>query len=382
MNDKEFDKTFNLKISDENPEDFFRPRLTELPKEFKKSWKDSLDTRYLSILAVSFILHISLVTYFLLNPPPKEKTMEKIAKIQKRLAEAIKKREAKLTEPIAKFEFSKKKSVEEPEEKTPKTGPKKARKAKPAPQRPGQPKSKTKAKKPRPRLRGGAGSTRKTREEIASAISSKGILALLTSTSDVAQGEEVEDILGPTTLSNDDFDKALSQLSGIKTGAKPAGKKDGQGKGYGNVKGGRASGKGSIDNLVEGLGSAKSSSFERAGDLVVASESPLIEEASGKNVKGRNPDDLQAIIMKHNSAIQYCYEKELKRNPDLKGKLMLRIIITPQGTVKSVKIISSTLNNRRVERCVVNRIKRWSDFGAIDPRLGDTAIRQTYTFGY
>jgi len=50
--------------------------------------------------------------------------------------------------------------------------------------------------------------------------------------------------------------------------------------------------------------------------------------------------------------------------------------------IASVTIVSSTLNNERVASCVVNRIRRWDDFGAIDAKKGKMTIRQVYTFGY
>ena len=84
----------------------------------------------------------------------------------------------------------------------------------------------------------------------------------------------------------------------------------------------------------------------------------------------------------NNSAIQYCYQRELKRDPNLKGKIVVRFTIDISGKVRIVNIISSTLNNARVERCVVSRIQRWDDFGAIDASKGSESFRQVYTFGY
>ncbi|MDQ7051652.1 MAG: AgmX/PglI C-terminal domain-containing protein [candidate division KSB1 bacterium] len=96
---------------------------------------------------------------------------------------------------------------------------------------------------------------------------------------------------------------------------------------------------------------------------------------------GRDIDAVAAIVKSHNAAIQYCYQRELKRNPNLRGKVVVRFIIDASGKVVEVSIVSSTLRNRRVERCIVNRIKRWN-FGAIEKSKGNTAFKQVYTFGY
>ena len=43
--------------------------------------------------------------------------------------------------------------------------------------------------------------------------------------------------------------------------------------------------------------------------------------------------------------------------------------------------MSSTLDNDRVERCILARVLLWKDFPAIDPSEGDVTFRQVYVFG-
>lgn len=367
------------KSNKDTEKDLFEFKLHELPKEFHKTLSECIDKRFIFILITSLILHIALAVYFINNPPSKESTISRIAKIQERIAKALMEREAQLKSQMAKFEFFEREPVEEEkaekreEIKVAKASGKKATTSKTNPGR---------GDNMVRRRRGGGGYRGKSQEEIAAAIGSKGILALLTSTSSVATGQGVEDILFRSGETEQDLDKVLSNISGIKTGGHPIQGKGTGGGGGGNVKGGRAQGGGGIDDLVSGLGNTKLNAFERSGDLVVVSEAPLIEEGGPKGIVGRNQDEVQAVVIKHNKAIQYCYERALKRNPNLKGKLVLRITITPQGTVKDVKIVSSTLNNRKVEQCVLNRIRRWTDFGSVDPLIGNMTIRQTYAFGY
>ncbi|MFQ5822720.1 MAG: AgmX/PglI C-terminal domain-containing protein [bacterium] len=360
-------------------QDLFESKIIEFPQEFRKSLLDRIDQRFFAVLIGSFILHFALVTYFLLNPPPKEKTYSRIAKIQERLAKALKQREMAMETQFAKFEFTEKKPDVEKEEFEKESSETKLAKKSTAK---GKASKKTRRQTLRRGKRSSGGGKVKSQEEIADAIGSKGILALLTSTSSIASGEEVEDILGLSGESQQDLDKVLSSLSGIKSSGKPTEGKGGPGIGSAYVKGGRAEGGGGIDDLVSNLGSTKSNSFERSGELVVVSESPLIEGGGKKGIVGRNQDDIQAVVLKHKHGIQYCYERELKRNPNLKGKLVVRFTITSQGIVKSVKIVSSTLNNRKVEQCVIRRIRRWNDFGFNDPSFGDTTIRQAFAFGY
>ncbi len=96
----------------------------------------------------------------------------------------------------------------------------------------------------------------------------------------------------------------------------------------------------------------------------------------------RTPEALARVVNKHNAAIQFCYQRELKHNSALKGEIRVRIVISARGSVDSVSVLSSTLKNPAVEECVVGRIKSWTDFGPSDPARGGVAIKQTYVFGY
>jgi TonB family protein len=354
--------------------DFYEPNIVKFPKEFRKTMSDRIDRRFVAVLTGSIIVHFALMLYFLNHPFPKGNPM--LTRIQKQYAKNILEQKAIEDTPIAKFEFKRKEKLEKLEKK-------KSMKSKLAEKSSSRAKSTKPSKKlaeRRSRREGGGRAVRaKSQEQIAATIASKGILALLTSSSSVARGEEVEDVLGKIDETQQDLGKVLSNLSGIKTSRTAA---DGSGGNGASVKGGRAAKGGGIDDLVSGLGTTKYSSFERSGELVVVNESPLIEGNRAKGIIGRNQDDIQAVVLKHKNAIQYCYERALKRNPNLKGKLVVRFTITPEGTVKNVKIISSTLQSRQVEQCVLNRIRRWSDFGSIKSSYGDTTIRQVFAFGY
>jgi len=96
-------------------------------------------------------------------------------------------------------------------------------------------------------------------------------------------------------------------------------------------------------------------------------------------VGGRDPDAVSAVVNSHNDAIEYCYQRELKRTPDLRGEISVRFTIDTEGKVISAQIVSSSLNNPEVERCVLSRVRRWDDFG---PAKVEATFRQVYTFGY
>lgn len=76
--------------------------------------------------------------------------------------------------------------------------------------------------------------------------------------------------------------------------------------------------------------------------------------------KGRlKRSDIVKVIRRNIRQIRYCYERSLRRNPSLKGKVVVRWMIMASGRVKGAKVASSTLKNKRVESCLLRRVLRF-----------------------
>jgi outer membrane biosynthesis protein TonB len=71
-----------------------------------------------------------------------------------------------------------------------------------------------------------------------------------------------------------------------------------------------------------------------------------------------DPKKIQRKISQRRKAIQKCYEKELKKNPKLKGKIRLLITIKENGRVGLVEVTQNTTNDRDVQRCIVRLFKK------------------------
>jgi hypothetical protein len=63
--------------------------------------------------------------------------------------------------------------------------------------------------------------------------------------------------------------------------------------------------------------------------------------------------------MSHTGALRACYENEALRNPSLAGGVTVAWQIEPPGTVSTASVLSTTLNNARVEGCVLRQVKLW-----------------------
>lgn len=70
-------------------------------------------------------------------------------------------------------------------------------------------------------------------------------------------------------------------------------------------------------------------------------------------------EEIARVVRAHLYMIKFCYERELRKNPKLDGKIALRWIIAGTGYVQTVAVKASTMNNERVENCLVRKVRRW-----------------------
>jgi TonB family protein len=85
------------------------------------------------------------------------------------------------------------------------------------------------------------------------------------------------------------------------------------------------------------------------------------------------------VINSHNDAVEYCFKRESKLNPNLKGDILVEFTISYNGRVVGAKILNSSLRNKSVESCITSRIRGWR-FKPIDKKEGDVRVRQKYIF--
>jgi len=342
-----------------------------LPKEYRKGYFEDYDRTFLLILLASFVFHFSIIIYFTINPLPTHVQQSSLRRAQEDLArliipEPMKEKQAFVARPSASMPTE----TEQPQQRT---------------------KTKTSTSKQQQRITGSqlqpSGEPGEQGQPPSNDVSSVGVLALLGTTSDRGREDVVADILGEGAQPTQDLDKALAQLDRLNVDGKRGGGKTTATAADRRARGGRTTTQENLDGMLSDLGAAKSTSLSREREIIALDLSPLThdegeEEQRAVLVGARNPEDITRIVNAHKPALQYCYQRELKRNPNLRGKMVVRFTITPKGTVRDVKILSSTLKSEHVERCVISRISRWDDFGQIDPALGDATFRQVYSFGY
>lgn len=117
------------------------------------------------------------------------------------------------------------------------------------------------------------------------------------------------------------------------------------GGGGGGAGGGGAGGTGSGSG--QGGGGGKGGTLQRA--------------AGGK--ASRSIEEIKLVFERNKGAIYAIYNRALRDDPSLQGKVVLKLTIAPSGDVVDVRIESSELKTPELERKLLARIKQF-DFGA------------------
>jgi TonB family protein len=101
---------------------------------------------------------------------------------------------------------------------------------------------------------------------------------------------------------------------------------------------------------------------------------PLTEEAYIQG--GLSADQIEAVIRRNLGQVAYCYEKGLQKEPSLSGRVAVKFVINPSGSVKNAKIFSSSLDSRNVESCIVSKLRSWR----FPQPVGNVSVNVTYPF--
>ncbi len=99
----------------------------------------------------------------------------------------------------------------------------------------------------------------------------------------------------------------------------------------------------------------------------------------GKGTKsaGRSIEEIQMVFDRNKGSIYSVYNRALRKDPTLKGKIVLRLTIAPSGKVTRCDLVSSELGDPALGSKIASRVKLF-DFGAKDV----TEITITYPIDF
>lgn len=99
-------------------------------------------------------------------------------------------------------------------------------------------------------------------------------------------------------------------------------------------------------------------------DTLPAAKAQKREEQQAKEENaGRSQGEISRIIEANRAAIYIIYQRALRQNPSMQGKVVFKITIAPSGEVTECTVESSDLGDEELEHKLALRIKR-IDFGA------------------
>jgi len=79
---------------------------------------------------------------------------------------------------------------------------------------------------------------------------------------------------------------------------------------------------------------------------------------TGKSGKAsRSREEIEMVFDRNKSAIYALYNRALRENPQLQGKVVVQLTIAPTGEVTDCKILSSELKDEELEHKLIARIK-------------------------
>jgi TonB family protein len=306
-------------------------------KAIRGSFWQKIDRRFVLMVLLSLGLHLGMVIYFrhVQIVPVKAKTLEEIPE---RFAKLI------IEKPLPKE--TKKKPMTEASTRTAQKG-EEAEKTAAGPDAGVQ----------------GQGPSAAVKKNVARQVArveqkirTVGVLGMLTGVGTTAKGPSVVDVLG--TVGNkkerlQDLDKAIADVSGLQqthsvdiVQRKLVKSKDVE-----------IARKESIDDLIAGIGAAKTSDLSKKGDIII-SRPESIEGAASSSTK-RDITAINAVVASHKTSVRMSYERFLKKTPDLAGKITIRFTIDAGGNVTRLEVLENTTGNKELEDEILRKVKMW-----------------------
>jgi len=144
-------------------------------------------------------------------------------------------------------------------------------------------------------------------------------------------------------------------------------------------------GSGKIDDLSKKITENSFKIKYRDTNEIIAEKKEILKEDLNRNKENLSPDarkrneaEVYKTVSTYVGGLKYLYNNELRKNPLLKGKVTVKIVISQDGKVVKSEVVSSTLGSPELEEAIINRIYRWRfpELNGVD----DFTIDYTFDF--
>jgi hypothetical protein len=130
----------------------------------------------------------------------------------------------------------------------------------------------------------------------------------------------------------------------------------GRGSGFGAGSGG---GYGAGTGSGSGNGAGSGVGFARVESSIAGLEESSRPTNDGLGL-GRTDEEIQIVFDRYKAALYRIYNQELRKDPTLRGKILMRISIEPDGAVSLCKVESTELASPELVDKIVDRIRRFN----------------------
>ena len=318
--------------------------ISDVPfREMIMPWTKQAESerRFRRAILVALMIAFVFGTLFQLVTVPEQEVQVAEVVIPERLAKLVKKEPPKPIPPP-------KKKAKKPEDKKPKD------ETKPAKEKPKKPK-KDEVTKLAKKAGGGKKAARKKAERV-------GIMAFKSSFSDLMDetpiaklGTEARIRKGSPRVAGQAVAQrslvAMQATGGSSGGIGFAKVSRNVGSGNGNGLGGAGIGKGGSRGNGAGFEDVESSLAD-----IAESDRPLSDGLGA----GRTDEEIQIVFDRYKATLYRIYNRELRKDPTLRGKILLRMSIETDGSVSMCKVESTDLGSPELVAKILARIKRFN----------------------
>jgi len=85
-----------------------------------------------------------------------------------------------------------------------------------------------------------------------------------------------------------------------------------------------------------------------------------IDDDFAVGTSGSDTETIGRLVRMRTKAVQQCYERALRRNPTLGGRIVVRFVVTTRSRVGEVAIVQDAVGDGTVAACMRSTIQRWT----------------------
>ncbi len=101
--------------------------------------------------------------------------------------------------------------------------------------------------------------------------------------------------------------------------------------------------------------------------------------SGSENYSSRTVDEIAELVSEKRGSVMYVYNKHLRTDPLLMGRVDVAMMIHPSGRVSDVEIVGSNMYNRAFELELISSIEQWR-FGSVSSSEGPLPIQLPFSF--